>query len=314
MMILIKNIGDSLDDLGYPNLNQLETYLQNINLINFSKLVHWLSSNLMKVSSIESYVNEISDEKDSDSFVIELSGLLKELGSPYKTDQINDLTTKLTILNYLCGELLSATIETVRNSNQIDQEFDESEIAKQLRLILMCLGISKPPQDVSFKQIFDKITESIDNEFKKRNIVIEESILFKNKKQIGPQIWSKLDELNDLLKNEYEIRRRTLITRSDCTCASFKWKKEHQNEELERKINEIYSKFNYLLERNIDIDIADLMAIKQIDYNRLNDTAISKSHQMCKILPPKNIQLANQGIQQRLSLHKFIIGMLFRVI
>lgn len=309
-MILIKNIGDSLDDLGYPDLGQLENYLADLNIVHLSKLVHWLSSNLNQISSIEATVNEITDEQEADSFKIELSSLLKELGSPHAVDKLDDLTNKLTILNYLCGELLAASIAFVKRSNKVDEEFDESEIAKQLRLMLMSLGISKPPPDVTAKQILDKIADSLDAELKKRNIEIEDSILFKNAKQnqIDSKIWSKLDELNELLKQEYEIRRRTLITRSDCTCASFKWRKELQNEELERKINEMYTKFNYLLERNINIEISDLMAIKPTDFNQLNNTVISKSHQTCKMLPTKNSKLANQGLQQQLSLHKFIIG------
>jgi len=286
-MILIKNIGDSFDDLGYSDLNQLENYLADLNLVNFSKLIHWLSSKLNHTSSIESIVNEINSLQEADSFKIELSSLLKELGSPFNVDNLDDLTNKLSILNYLAGEVLAGSIEFVKRINQTDQEFDESEIAKQLRLLLMSLGIGRPPSDVTVEQIFVKITENLDAEFKKRNIQIEDSLLFKNSKQnqIGPKMWSKLDELNQLLKLEYEQRRRTLITRSDCTCASFKWKKEHQNKELESKINEMYAKFNYLLEHDINIEIADLMALKPSDFNQLNSTAISKTHETCAILP-----------------------------
>lgn len=310
MSILIKNIGDSFDDLGYPDLNQLENYLANLSFVNYSKLIHWLSANLNRISPIESVVNEIDDEQEVGSFKIELSSLLQELGSPHSVDNLNDLTCKLTILNYLCGELLASTMDFVRKSNQPDQEFDETEIARQLRLILMSLGVQRPPPDVTVAQIFEKITESLDGEFKKRNISIEDSLLFKSNRHaaIGAKIWAKLDELNQLLKQEYEIRKRTLITRSDCTIASFKWKKDEHNDELEKKIDGLYQKFNYLLERDISIDISDLMAVKPSDFNQLNNIVISKSHQQCAILPPKGGKLANQGAQQRLSLHKFIIG------
>ena len=100
-----------------------------------------------------------------------------------------------------------------RKSNE--SEFNESEIAKQLRLILMILGISKPPANITIQEIFNKIIECLDNEFKKRNITIEDSILFKNYKQtqIPPKLLLKLDECNELLKQEYELRKRTLITR-----------------------------------------------------------------------------------------------------
>lgn len=311
MSILIKNIGDSLDDLGYTNLNELENYLANLNFVNYSKLIHWLSESLNKLSSIESIVNEIDNEQEVDSFKIELSGLLKELGSPYSIDNIDDLTVKLTILNYLCGELLASSIVFIQTVNQTDDnEFNETEIAKQLRLILMSLGISKPPPDVKIEQIFNKITESIDVEFKRKNITIENSLLFNNIRngQINPKLWSKLDELNQALKQDYELRKRTLITRSDCTIASFKWKKDDRNEELDKKIDDFYHKFNYLLERDISINIAELMAFKPTDFNQINNTVISKSHQLCTILPPKNSRLANQGLQQKLSLHKFLIG------
>ena len=310
MSILIKNIGDSFDDLGYSDLNQLEVYLENLNFVNYSKLVHWLSANLSKISPIESAVNEIDDEQEADSFKIELSSLLQELGSPHSVDNLTDLTSKLTILNYLCGELLAATIDYVRESNQSDQEFDETEIAKQLRLILMSLGVQRPPPDVTVQQIFEKITERVDSEFKRKNISIEESLLFKNSQQaqVGEKIWAKLEELNQLLKQEYEMRKRTLITRSDCTVASFRWKKDEHNEELDKKIDDLYHKFHHLLERDISIDLSDLMAVKASDFDQLNNIVISKSHQQCTILPPKSGKLANQGAQQRLSLHKFIIG------
>ena len=317
MSILIKNIGDSLDDLGYPDLSKLDSYLTNLNIVNYSKLISWLSTKLNQTSTIESNVNEIENEQELDSFKIELSSLLKELGSPFTLDSLDDQTIKLAILNYLCGELLASSIEFVKKLNEIDHEFDESEIAKQLRLILMSLAISKPPVDVNVEQLFDKIIEFIDAEFQKRGVVIEDSILFKNIKhnQISPSLWSKLNEFNQLLKQEYELRKRTLITRSDCTVASFKYgleerlaKKDEHGIDLDKKINEFYSKFNYLLERDINIEISDLMAIKPTDFNQLNNTVISKSHQLCTILPPKTNKLANQGLQQRLSLHKFIIG------
>ena len=310
MSILIKNIGDSFEDLGYSDLNQLETCLGNPNFVNYSKLVHWLSANLSRISPIESTVNEIDNETEAGSFKIELSSLLQELGSPHSADNLDDLTSKFTILNYLCGEVLASTIDFVRKLNQPDQEFDETEIAKQLRLILMSLGVQRPPPDVTVQQIFEKITETVDGEFKKRNISIEDSLLFKNNRQaaVGSKVWSKLDELNQLLKQEYEIRKRTLITRSDCTIASFKWKKDEHNDELDKKIDDLYHKFNYLLERDISIDLSDLMAVKASDFNQLNNIVISKSHQQCTILPPKSGKLANQGAQQRLSLHKFIIG------
>lgn len=308
MSILIKNLGDSFEDLGYPDLKQLENCLADLSFVNYSKLIHWLSANLSKISPVESTVAEIDDEQEVGSFKIELSSLLQELGSPHSVDTLNDLTGKLIILNYLCGELLAATIDFVRKSNQQDHEFDESEIAKQLRLILMSLGVPRPPPDVTVAQIFEKLTQSVDEEFKKRNIPIEESLLFKSNRQspVGATIWAKLEELNQLLKQEYEIRKRTLITRSDCTIASFKWKKEH-NDEQDKKIDEFYRKFNYLLERDISVEISDLMAVKPADFNQLNNIVISKSHEQCVIRPPKSGK-ANQGAQQRLSLHKFIIG------
>lgn len=212
-MILIKNIGDSFDNLGYPDLNELENYLIDLNLINFSRLISWLTNNLNQTSEIESTVNEIKNDEDISLFKIELSGLLKELGSPYTIDELDDTNNKLKILNYLCGEVLASSMKFCRKSNE--SEFNESEIAKQLRLILMILGVSKPQPTVTIKQLFDKIIECVDNEFKKRNIIIEDSILFKNYRQtqIPPKLLLKLDECNELLKQEYEMRKRTLITR-----------------------------------------------------------------------------------------------------
>lgn len=306
-MALIRNVADSFEDFGYPDIKQLENHLIDLNLVNFSKLISWLTDHLNKTASIESTVSEIKSEEDANLFKIELSGLLEELGSPYAVDKLADLNGKLAILNYICGELFAASIQFSKKS--IETEFDESEIAKQLRLILMCLGISKPPPNITCNQLIDKIIETVDNEFKKRNLVIEESILFKNFKnsQIGPKMWSKLDECNELLKQEYEMRKRTLITRSDCTVASFVWSKNDDKKELEKKINDFYSKFNYLLERDIYVDVTDVMALKPSDFNRLNNVVISKTHEICSILPPENNKLANQGLQQKLSLYKFLI-------
>ena len=48
----------------------------------FTRLVEWLTTQLAGHAGLEDHVNAISDPSDADTFLMELSGFLREYGKP----------------------------------------------------------------------------------------------------------------------------------------------------------------------------------------------------------------------------------------
>lgn len=71
--------------------------------------------------------------------------------------------------------------------------------------------------------------------------------LFNPKKPLNDEQWHKLAEVQAALEQEYNLRRKMLMTRLDVTIQSFKWSDKIKGKE--KDINERYSDKNQVLEK-----------------------------------------------------------------
>jgi len=250
------------------------------------------------------------------SFKIELNSLLRELNSPLIDCSLISDTNKLSILNYLCGELLSSRINYTNrktgSSSSMAISMNESQTAKDLKTILITLGMGKPPNNISSNILFKKIKDKLNERFSQLNYTIEDSLLLPHGLNLSAQQWNTLQTINEELFKDYSLRREMLLMRCDCTVKSFNWKSDKTNDKSkyvdENEINETYKKGRQLLDNNPNVSLSDAMAARESDCDALVNTIISKSHANCVIELPETKEKANRGIQQRLQLHKYIIG------
>ncbi len=83
----------------------------------------------------------------------------------------------------------------------------------------MTLGFSKPPSDVSAKQLFNKISIKIQEILSTAPKDYPGSPLLKT--SLSEQQWSQLHQLLGELNKDYKLRREMLLTRLDVTVLSF---------------------------------------------------------------------------------------------
>ena len=97
---------------------------------------------------------------------------------------------------------------------------------RDLALIYSTLGLPSPGSEDEIPDIFDTIIHKINDMSKKNSIPVNDllgdPIL---KLSLKPEEWQKLEEVSHVLNEEYTIRFKTLLKRSDLTLTSFKWGK-----------------------------------------------------------------------------------------
>ncbi|XP_015790216.1 protein FAM98A isoform X1 [Tetranychus urticae] len=313
MVKLAEDVIESLELLKYPQVESLLTKgtPNNLSLLEFSAIVHWLTDELNDMLHHDYIVNELSSEAELDAFKIELNSLLRGLQSPLTGCDLKVDTNRLAILNCLCGELMASRILFVNKPADGSMKIDmnESETAKDLKTSMIILGIGKPPANVQSSQLFSKMKEKINEKLKKSTLASEEPLLLKDGTQFVPKEWNVLNRINTALFEDYNIRRQTLITRCDCTIGSFKWKEgEKKDTCLSEKIETAYGKLRTILDPKPNVSLAHALAARKSGCFELLNSVVSKSHQICDIETPKTKGMANVGKQQRISLQKFLIG------
>lgn len=88
--------------------------------------------------------------------------------------------------------------------------------------------------------------------------------LFNPKKQLNDEQWHKIAKIQAALEEEYNLRRKMLMTRLDVTIQSFKWSDKLKGKE--KDINERYSNKTQILEKlqfgGQRTDVASLLAAR----------------------------------------------------
>lgn len=83
----------------------------------------------------------------------------------------------------------------------------------------MNFGFSKPPANITPKQLFQKLIPSVQNAIQKGGQDLLGNPIFNA--TVTEQQWNTLNRVQKDLHDEYKIRREMLLTRLDCTIQSF---------------------------------------------------------------------------------------------
>lgn len=115
--------------------------------------------------------------------------------------------------------------------------------------IAITLNLGKPPDNISAEALFNKITTRLDETLKSVPDADKRigQPLFNPKKTLNDEQWHSITKIQAALEEEYNLRRKMLMTRLDVTIQSFKWSDKIKGKE--RDINERYSNKNQVLEK-----------------------------------------------------------------
>lgn len=214
---------------------------------------------------------------DVSNFLIELSGLLKELQCNYQiligdaniNNRMQTIDSRYILLEFLITELMTQKMFLVKQKPKDKGSvitINESPTAAALKDIAICLNLGKPPDNISADGLFQKINVRLEDALK--SIPDAEKRLglplFNPKGSTNGEQWEKIEEIHDALEHEYNLRRKMLMTRLDVTVQSFKWSDRIKGKEKE--INEKYGNKQQLLDKLVKgehrTDIVALLAAR----------------------------------------------------
>ncbi|CAG2106645.1 unnamed protein product [Medioppia subpectinata] len=307
---------DSLQDLDCPHFSAIEKDVSLLtHLHTFSAIISWISTQLQTIRRLESVVNPIKDASESMSLKIELNSLLRELKSPLIDLSFTDNENKLAILNSLCGHLMASRMDCVNQKSTPKKSMTispaESQTAKDLKSIVITLGMGRPPDSVTSAALFKRIHEKLVQRLSDQKLVIEDSLLLPEGLTLSPDQWKNLETITEELKKDYTIRREMLLRRCDCTVGSFKWKSDMSSDAtkaIEKQINDKYESERGKLTNTPNVVLASALAARESDCDILLNCVVSHKTANCLIQVSNTSGLANRGLQQRQPIHKHMIG------
>ncbi|KAL3218550.1 hypothetical protein MRX96_031482 [Rhipicephalus microplus] len=282
----------ALEDLRYdgPLVNEelFAKEIEEAKSIKFTGLVAWLSTQIKSLCNMEDHVNAITDLDDWNTFLLELSGFLKEMQCPLTvltegpvSQRLVSKENRLLLLGFLCDELEAARmIKVLRpDSGALQVQMDESPVAKAMKGMLITLGFGKPPPNITPAQLFSKA------ESKQCSISAAKWLGCASwSPKAGPAVMSKplfaggltekqwfaLAKLQEQMQGEYRVRRETLIKRLDVTIQSFLWAERLKG--MEDKIMTAYQPRRKLMETEPNVSVGHVLAARE-DLTMLEKTS-----------------------------------------
>ncbi|EAT37798.1 AAEL010254-PA [Aedes aegypti] len=239
----------------------------------FQDMVIWLTDEIRVLGKLD---EKITKSDDANTFVLELSGFLKELTCPYAnltsghvSDRLQTYDSKIILLEYLINELMAfKMIESLKPKKEKVNVITlfESPTASALKDISITLGLGKPPNNIPVKVLFEKINVHLDDTIRIAGEKRLSTPLFTPKKKLTMEQWNKLDSLQKDLDGEYDLRRKMLLTRLDVTIQSFKWSTRVKGKD--GQMNERYAEKRKVLDSlqtgGKDTDLAALLGAREI--------------------------------------------------
>jgi hypothetical protein len=229
---------DSLCDLGYKgsllDSGALSRAVKDgITSQSFVGLVTWLTERIGKICKLEETVSTPTSDGDAESFRIELSGFLKELGCPHEQlrklemDGVSCEEGRWQLIDYLVGELaatrmlaVNQPVPSTRHPTKAPQQSSDP-VTDSFCCILYVFQLSQPPPTVAVSAVFNKLEEKVKEALSKVPSECIGSPLLVSPLHLHQL--AKLEELNKELGQEYVVRRKMLLKRVDVTIQSFKW-------------------------------------------------------------------------------------------
>lgn len=178
---------------------------------------------------------------------------MKELQSTFETfltdgninNRLQTVESRYLLLEFLICELMTQKM-ILKNSKSKDKNNQvitivESTTAAALKDIAITLNLGKPPENISAESLFAKITSRLDETMKTIPDADKRigKPLFNPKNPLNDAQWTLVAKIQQEFDNEYNLRRKMLMTRLDVTIQSFKWSDRIKGKES--LINEKYS-------------------------------------------------------------------------
>jgi len=235
----------------------------------YTELVEWLTKEIQILSGLEEHVNAISSEADSSSFLLEVSSFLKESGCSYNIlmtdkveDRLNSNEKKLLLLDYLISELRASRILNANLTNKksnMQVILIESNTSKCLKEILMTLNFPKLPQNINASSLFNEVILKVQGLLK--NVppaLIGKSLVLNS---YSSEQWKYINNVIELLNEEFNIRRSMLLTRLDVTVQSFKWPDRLKNKK--QQLDDIYEAKLNVINKLPDFSVSDFLSARE---------------------------------------------------
>lgn len=321
---------DSLIAVGFVLDQDAKSEMKSISLFRFSEIVDWLLIQINICRSIESCVNKLDHDSTKEArnhFIEELNSALSEMSLPLlPTENEPNQEQKMITLTHLLGELFAVRL--------LDDEYEEDNVGGDqsmicddeinelylIRSILDTLNLNNLSSDpkLTIDLLFHSIDLKLIDLIKHGQLSNDQSALLKTVKSMSDRQWKAMEQLEKQLVHEYEIRKRTMITRVLCTIDAFRWrsvtketgKTSASSERVDRvcQITKLHQHAKQSLQSFVRVELANVIAARISELEQLVACKVSQSHEICTIEPPANSGIANSGRMQRLSLHKLIIG------
>lgn len=237
--------------------------------VKYTQLVESITKEIQILSGLEEHVNAISLETDSSSFLLEVSSFLKETGCLYNAlttgqveNRLDSNENKLLLLDYLIGELRASRIinaNTPNKKNNMQVTLIENNSSKCLKDILMTLKFPKPPQDITTSSLFNKINTKLQEIIKTVSPALIGKSLVCN--LYSNEQWVTINNIVELLNEEFNIRRSMLLTRLDVTVQSFQWPDRLKNKK--KDLENIYSTKLDFIKKLPNFSMADFLLARE---------------------------------------------------
>lgn len=280
------DIQDALEDLGFDGAlleeGALSVAVQGENPTpDFMALCVWLSENLKSLCSIQEHVTEKEDEE---TFRMEMSALLNELGCPHSqllgVHSLVSPSNRLLLLDYLSSELQAIRMT---GGDEDKMEIDEeavNPVLQHLKAILAALNLPEPTKESTVFELFSQIETKVWQLLSKAPKDHLGNPLLN--KSLGRKQWSKVEEINSQLNQEYTLRRSMLLKRLDVTVQSFGWSDRAKVKKDE--ISTVYYPLRKSLSAAAPVSITDIIAARS-DLLRLIRTSSGeiRDKTQCKI-------------------------------
>ncbi|XP_063781541.1 protein FAM98B-like [Pseudophryne corroboree] len=274
--ILLREAAGLLLEAGYTGPLSNEDLLRNSCELGaacqlFTSLCVWLVSELKSASTLVENVSPTEGPDDSDTFQLEISGVVSELHCPYTsltsgnvTSRLRSLKNCLQLIVFLTTELEAARILNRRNLSTPEPAEHNKDALRELQLLRKALDLPEVSKEVPvaefMRELEDKVTELC------ASVPVSPPLL---KAQLQPEQWETLKALHCSMLGEYECRMRMLVTRFNVTVQSFHWSERAKVQGA--SMNEVLRPLRQSLTTESLITIPHLLAVRE-DYSRILHT------------------------------------------
>ncbi|XP_063168024.1 protein FAM98C [Candoia aspera] len=262
---------------GFPSM---KTFVQvaetGVSSPQFMTLCSWLVSELRTLCQLEEDVSPTQGPEDAETFQIEISGLLSELHCPYPSLTTGDVLARLStrdnclqLLYFLSSELLAARLQAWKRVQSAKQTDKNSEALQEFHHIGQALGLPEPGPASSVGQVMDDIGSQI-SEVISAQPPEHQRMAPLLKAPLTSEQWKALEDIHEVLRVEYQCRRRVMLTRFDVTVASFHWSERAKDRSL--AMSEAFQPLRQTLPEDSQISLAHLLAARE-DFSRIVKTS-----------------------------------------